>query len=92
MTEEPTQVKKPLRAMLRTIVAAIVGFLPILPTIAKEFGLVESLPWMATVLAISAAITRIMATEAAETWLNKYAPWLTATSYNGKHRKDLPNE
>lgn len=89
MSNEPTtQQKHPIRAVLRTTAAAIVGFLPILPVIANEFGLVESLPWVASVLAVSAAITRILATEQVENWLNKYAPWLTATETPGKHRKD----
>lgn len=91
--EQPTQVKRPLRATIRTTLAAIVGFLPILPTVAKEFGLVEALPWMAGVLAMSAAVTRILATPQAEKWLETYFPWLTANEHNaGKHRKDHDHE
>lgn len=72
---ESTQVRNPWRAALRTFVAAAVGLVPLLPTIANEFGW-SSIPWVASVIAISTAITRILATQAATDWLEKYANWL----------------
>lgn len=94
-TQETTQVKRPLRATLRTTVAATAGFLPVLPYIAEEFHLVEALPWMAGVLATAAAITRIMATATVEDWLRRFFPLLAADVYDDpapKHRKKDDHE
>ncbi|OFT50493.1 hypothetical protein HMPREF3153_09715 [Corynebacterium sp. HMSC06C06] len=63
------------RATLRTFIAATISFLPLLPHIAAEFGW-ASIPWVATVLTVSAAITRILNTREATKWLETYASWI----------------
>lgn len=84
--DEASQVKFPGRATARTTIAAVIGLLPILPTIAHELG-IESIPWVAGTLAVTAAITRILATPAVEKLLQTYAPWLAADPRMGRHRK-----
>lgn len=76
---ESSQVRHPWRATLRTLIASIVGLLPVLPHIAHEFGW-ESIPWIATTLTVASAITRILATPQANDWLEKYASWLLPES------------
>lgn len=88
---EASQVKFPGRATLRTFVAALIGILPILPTIAHELG-IESIPWVAGTLAATAAITRILATPGAEKFLQTYAPWLAADPIRGRHRQPEEKE
>lgn len=56
----PTQSKHPQRAMWRTIIAVALAMLPVLPQIAGELG-VATYGWAVAVLAIAAAITRILA-------------------------------
>ncbi|HDV6349140.1 TPA: hypothetical protein ACGIZG_001594 [Corynebacterium striatum] len=80
---EPTQVRYPTRATVRTAVATAVGFLPILPIIADALG-IAAIPWVAAFLAVSASVTRILAHPVIEAWLKQYAPWLAASP-----RKDL---
>lgn len=86
---EPTQVRHPARATIRTVFAAVLGLLPILPTVAHELG-IAAVPWVAAVLAVTASITRLMATPAVERWLSDNIPWLTADSPTP--RKDLTND
>lgn len=76
---ESSQMRYPWRATLRTSIAAAVGLLPILPVIADAFGWM-GIPWVASVVAISAGITRVLATPAANKWLEKYADWLLPTA------------
>ncbi|MFR9919942.1 hypothetical protein ACL1G5_10315 [Corynebacterium striatum] len=67
--------RHPWRATLRTFIASVLGFLPVLPHIAEQFGW-TAIPWVAAVLTVSTGITRILSTPAAQTWLEKYASWL----------------
>jgi hypothetical protein len=77
LTGPPTQTRHPWRATTRTTAAAIIGLLPILPSIINAFG-VSSVPWVAGTLAGIAAVTRVLAMPAVEVWMKAYAPWLAA--------------
>ena len=44
----------------------------------EAMGLDETLPWVAASLAVTGAITRVMAIPAVNQWLAKFAPFLAA--------------
>ena len=87
LTGPATQTRHPWRATVRTTAAAIVGLLPILPSIIDAFG-VSSVPWVAGTLAMIAAVTRVLAMPQVERWMKTYASWLAAApvreEVNGK--------
>jgi len=70
----PTQARHPWRATIRTVFAAVVGLLPLLPVIVDQLG-VASVPWVAGVLAVIAAVTRVLAVPAVNAWLTEYLPF-----------------
>ena len=74
---QPTQIRHPWRATLRTVIAAAVAGLTLLPEIASEAH-IGTVPTVVQVVAASAAITRILAIPSVNTWLTTYAPWLAA--------------
>jgi len=76
----PTQVNQPRRATIRTVIAAIVGLIPVLPDVIRAYGL-DSIPVIAAGLTIIAATARVLTLPQVEKWLQDYAPWLSA---NGK--------
>lgn len=84
-----TQVKHPNRSTARTLLAAAIGLLPVLPVIAHELG-IESIPWVASVLAITAAVTRTMAHPAVERWMQSTLPLLAAQPKDSDHETPDP--
>lgn len=72
-----TQVDRPWRATFRTTVAAAFALLPILPYVATS-ARIETVPAVASILAIAAAITRVAAVPQVEDWLERYVPGLAA--------------
>lgn len=70
----PTQTRHPWRATIRTVFAAVVGLLPLLPIIVDELG-VASVPWVAGVLAVIATVTRVLAIPAVNEWVTEYLPF-----------------
>lgn len=77
-TPTATQTKYPWRATLRTVFAAGVALLSLLPVVALTAG-IDTVPAVAQVLAVIAAVTRVLAIPGVDGWLRKYLPWL-ATS------------
>ena len=75
--EHPTQVRRPRAAVARTLVAAFLGLLPLIPEIVKLYGL-DSIPWVASAAALAATTTKVLAMPGVEKWLSTYAPWLSA--------------
>jgi hypothetical protein len=73
-----TQVRRPWRSTVRTAFQVLAGLLPMLPVIVGASGLDQSAPAVAGALAISAAITRVMALPAVEAFLQRFIPWLAA--------------
>lgn len=87
---EPTVVRHPWRATLRTVLVAAVGLLPVIPDIARATD-IEAVPVVAAVLVAVATIQRVLAVPSVEHWLRQNVlRFLSAeprTTYNGKHRK-----
>lgn len=75
----PTQVQHPWRATLRTVFAAVVGLLSILPWLLTETNLDESVIG-GQILVVTGAVTRILANAAVQEWLSRYLPFLSATN------------
>lgn len=74
----PTQVRHPWRATLRTVFAAVVALLTLLPVIALTAH-VEAVPVVAQVLAVLAGVTRVLALPGVDAWLRQYVPFLAAS-------------
>lgn len=75
---EPTQTRHPWRATARTIFAAAVALLSLLPVIAMTAG-VDTVPAIAQVLVVAGAVTRVLALPGVERFLELYIPWLAAS-------------
>lgn len=77
LLEEPTQARHPWRATARTTIAALIALLPALPEIAQELH-ISTLPLVASILSITALITRVLAIPEVDRWVDRYAPSLSA--------------
>ncbi|MGV8973636.1 MAG: hypothetical protein ACOH10_15055 [Rhodoglobus sp.] len=73
-----TQVQRPWRTLVRTVFQGIVGFAPLVPLIVAASGVDETLGAVAAGIAVSGAITRIMALPGVESWLARFVPLLAA--------------
>lgn len=78
LTATPTQVKRPWRTTLRTIVQGSVALATLLPYLLSGVN-VNPTGKTAQVLAALAVVTRVMADPKVEAFLQKYVPWLAAT-------------
>lgn len=78
-TIRPTQVAHPWRASARTLVAATIGLLPLLPEITLTAG-IDTVPAVAQTLAVTTAVTRVLALPRVNDWLQRYrlTGWLAA--------------
>lgn len=86
--EQPTQVQRPWRATLRTVSAAVWGLIPLWPMIVRETGLSSTIPWVATSLVITGAITRITSMPRFEAWMTEWLPAFSADpSAGARHRR-----
>lgn len=74
----PTQVRRPWRTTVRSLFQAVVGFAAIVPLLVQAAGIDQTLPLVASGIAVSAAITRIMALPGVEAWLRAHVPFLAA--------------
>lgn len=69
------------RRTIRTVVAVLVALAAAAPVLVAEAGLDPGRwPWLGVVLAAAAAITRVMASPVTERLLQRFAPWLAASS------------
>lgn len=75
-----TQTRRPWNAVLRTSLAALIGLLPILPAIAETLH-IDTVPVVASTLAVTAAVTRVLAMPQVEAWLRQSLPALAADVY-----------
>lgn len=76
---QPTQVKRPWRATVRTAFQALVGLCVLIPVLVKELGLdAKALPWLGVVVAVAAGVTRVMALPGVNDWLRRFVPFLAA--------------
>ncbi|GAA5194509.1 hypothetical protein GCM10023322_59090 [Rugosimonospora acidiphila] len=72
-----TQTKHPWRATARTVFAGVVGALTLLPEVAAAAH-IGTVPTVVQILAVTGAITRVLALPGVEAWLGRYVPWLAA--------------
>lgn len=77
-----TQSRHPWRATARTIFAAAVALLTLLPVIAMTAG-IDTVPAIAQVLVVAGAVTRVLALPGVERFLEVYIPWLAASPVEG---------
>lgn len=83
MATEPTQVKHPNRASFRTIFQGAIALAAILPLILTTAG-IPVVGWAAILVAVSGAITRVMALPSVERFLESYVPALAAKPNNNQ--------
>lgn len=76
-TPAPTQTQHPGRATLRTVVAGLLGLVTLLPYILAGAHL-DGTVLGGQALAVSAAVTRVLAIPGVNTWLTENVPWLAA--------------
>lgn len=74
-----TQVRRPWRSTVRTLVQLALGLAPMLPLLVDAAGVDDTLPAVAGALAISGGITRVMALPQVEVFLQRFVPWLAAS-------------
>lgn len=67
----PTQVTHPWRATARSVLTAAIALIPLLPDIARAAG-VDTVPTVASVLVVVAAIQRVITIPAVNAWLTTY--------------------
>jgi hypothetical protein len=77
VTASTTQTRHPWRAVARTIFAAVVALLSLLPTVAAATG-IEAVPLVAQALAVAAAVTRVLAIPGVDDFLRQYLPFLAS--------------
>ena len=78
-TPQPTQVKRPWRAVVRTCFQAAVGAASMAPMVyeaATHHDAAQATGFAATGLAISAGLTRVMAVPAVNVFLARFLPFL----------------
>lgn len=73
----PTQTRHPWRATARTVFAGAVALLTLIPYVVAEAHL-DAVPGVTQVLAVAAAVTRILAIPGVDAWLQTYLPFLAA--------------
>lgn len=80
MTTQPTQVRQPTRTTVRTVFQALVALASLAPLIAAGVydGSGDYPAAVGQVLAVSAAVTRVMAIPSVEQFLKDYLPFLAA--------------
>ncbi|MFG1660718.1 hypothetical protein ACGFIY_29690 [Micromonospora chersina] len=88
MTPTTTQTRHPWRATARTIFAAVVALLSLLPAIAAVAG-IDAVPLIAQALTVAAAVTRVLAIPGVDDFLRRYLPFL-ASAPTGEVPPPLP--
>lgn len=72
-----TQTKHPWRAVIRTAFAAAVAGVTLVPEVVTAAH-IGTVPTVAQIVAVSMAVTRVLALPGVNAWLGAYAPWLAA--------------
>lgn len=79
-----TQTAHPWRATLRTVFAALVALAAMAPPIysaATNQSPEAATGWSAVMLAITGAVTRVLALPGVDEWLARYMPWLATGAH-----------
>lgn len=95
----PTQVQHPGKAVTRTLLAAVVGFLPLVNGVllavqdwltantdiipAQLYGWVNGV--LVAALALAALVTRVLAVPGVNDWLREHLAFLAADTGKGRH-------
>jgi len=82
----PTQVAHPWRATIRTVIQAAIALAALAPFLIDAIGLDQTLPIVASILAVAAAITRIAALPQVNQFVERFVPWL-ATGVHTEHEE-----
>lgn len=77
-TPTPTQTRHPWRATLRTLIAAGLGLASLAPYVLAGAHL-DGTALGVQLLAVTGAITRVLAIPGVNAWLTLYVPWLAAS-------------
>ncbi|AXQ65144.1 hypothetical protein SEA_SCHMIDT_22 [Gordonia phage Schmidt] len=87
-----TQVENSTRATVRTVLAALVGLVSLVPTVLATSGLDESVLG-AQAIVVTGAVTKVLNLPGVNAWIERYLPFLAPakvepelTAY-GKHAK-----
>lgn len=91
-SRKPTQTIHPWRSVTRSAIAFSIGFIPVGTALVVTMGWEDATPFITSFLAFGAAVTRVMGMPVTETFLNRHAPWLSASQYLGKHRAPIEDE
>lgn len=77
---EPTQIRRPWRSTARTVFQAVVALATLVPFVVSGVydGSADYPAVVGQLLAVSAAVTRVMALPQVESFLRRFAPWLAA--------------
>lgn len=75
-----TQVKRPIRATIRTVFQTVIAFATLVPfLVTGVYGNGGDIPAVvAQVVIVAGAITRVMALRQVEEFLQRFVPWLAA--------------
>lgn len=73
-----TQTKQPWRATIRTVFQALVAFSAMWAIVVEAIGLDPGWQWVSASLAVTGAITRVMALPQVEQFLRRFVPLLAA--------------
>lgn len=74
----PTQVRFPNRTTVRSVFQVLIGLAAIMPLLVAAAGLPTAGGIVGGLLAVSAAVTRVMAIPAVNKFLEDHLPWLAA--------------
>ncbi len=77
MTVQPTQARHPWRATTRTVIAAALPLIPLLPELVDVLGL-RAYAWAGGIVAAAGIITRLLAVPGVNGWLSRWVPALAA--------------
>lgn len=82
-TLNATQIQHPWRATARTVFAAVIAFAAMWSTIVAAAGLPDT-AWVAASIAVTGAITRVMALPAVNDFIVRFLPWLAPDKPNNQ--------
>ena len=93
---QPTQVRRPWRATVRSVFQALLAFAGLAPLIAvavqEATGYdLSGVPFVVTALLVCAAITRVMALPGVEAFLQHYLSFLAAAPPGTEDPQDAQN-
>jgi hypothetical protein len=71
-----TQTRHPLRTTLRTVFELLIALAVVVPLVLAELGYTDLIVFGVSVVAVCAAVTRVMAIPQVVAFLERFVPWL----------------